>query len=257
MMRPFQYATLLFVLGIIGWFFGFIYTGIGWWLLVVLVVLYIHLLVLGAVKIRWNFFVNSLNSQPGKTKEIALTFDDGPAGMTSLILDALKENDVKAAFFSIGKNARANPLMVARWDDEGHLIGNHSYEHGFNFDWKSTNAMQAELVETNDVVAEIIHKRPKLFRAPYGVTNPNLAKAIRRTGMHSIGWNIRSFDTTAKDADQLLNRILKQIKGGDIILLHDSMDITYQILTPLIKAAKQKGFTFVRVDQLLGIEGYE
>ena len=74
--------------------------------------------------------------------------------------------------------------------------------------------------------------------------------------MVSIGWNIRSFDTTAKDPQQLLQRILGKLQGGDVILLHDSMEITHQILTQLIHQARQKGFTFVRLDQLLQIDAY-
>jgi peptidoglycan-N-acetylglucosamine deacetylase len=116
--------------------------------------------------------------------------------------------------------------------------------------------MLAEMNRTNDLIESITGKRPKLFRPPYGVTNPNVAKAVRLSGMHSIGWSIRSFDTTAKDPEALLQRILSQLTGGDIILLHDSMPITCKILTELIIRARQKGFTFVRVDKMLGLDAY-
>lgn len=168
----------------------------------------------------------------------------------------LQKENVPAGFFSIGKNARLHPETVKRWHEEGHLVGNHSYHHGFNFDWQSAAVMARELEDTNAVILEVTGKKPLLFRPPYGVTNPNLAKAVQRTGMISIGWNIRSFDTTAKDPEQLLQRILSRIKGGDVILLHDSMEITCQILTPLIHAAREKGFTFVRPDKLLGVNAY-
>ncbi len=255
-MRPFHYASILFIASVFAWA-GYCYvTRASWWLLLIPVLIYIHLLVFGAINIRWNFFVKSLHRHPAKRKEIALTFDDGPAKMTQQILDLLAAEGVQATFFSIGKHAKARPDTVQRWEKEGHAIGNHSYEHGFNFDWKSAAAMKAEIDETNTVIESITGKRPLLFRPPYGVTNPNLAKAIRKSGMYSIGWNIRSFDTKAKNPEQLLNRILSRLQGGDIILLHDSMAITTQILTPLIHAARQKGFTFVRVDQLLEIEAY-
>jgi peptidoglycan/xylan/chitin deacetylase (PgdA/CDA1 family) len=255
-MRPFHKISILFIAcALVGGAFYFL-NDASWWWLVVLALVYVHLLVLGAVKIRWNFFLNSLHHYPAKHLEIALTFDDGPAAMTPEILDILKAHQVPAAFFSIGKNAAAHPEIVKRWDEEGHLIGNHSYQHGFNFDWKSARAMTEELEQTNAIIKDITGKTPQLFRPPYGVTNPNVAGAVRRTGMKSIGWNVRSFDTTAKDPKQLLNLILGKLQGGDIILLHDSMAITCEILTPLIGAARQKGFTFVRVDQLLEIEPY-
>lgn len=254
-MRPFHYISGLFFLLFSGIVIGVSKFELSVWWLVAVVLIYIHLLVLGAIYIRWNFYLRSFSKGPDKYL-IALTFDDGPAAETEAILDILKEKNVEAAFFSIGKNADAHPDVVERWYKEGHLIGNHSYNHGFNFDWKSTAAMQRELKQTNKAISKITGKKPLLFRPPYGVTNPNLAGAVKRTRMHSIAWSVRSFDTTAKDPQQLMNRILGQLKGGDIILLHDSMAITRQILTELIDKAQQKGFTFVRVDKMLGLDAY-
>src|SRR5690606_38697127 len=132
-----------------------------------------------------------------------------------------------------------------------HILGNHSYEHGFFFDLKRTAAMVAEIEKTNTRIQEITGKRPLLFRPPYGVTNPNLATAVRKTGMVSIGWSLRSLDTRAQNKEQLLRKMLDKSRGGDIILLHDSMKITREILTEFIKRSRQKGFTFVSLDKML------
>lgn len=254
-MRPFRYVSILFVVAMLLLDVAYFNSNISWMWLLVLPVVYVHLLVLGAIYIQWNFYLFSFNR--GKNKQqIALSFDDGPAAETAAILDILKKEQVPAAFFTIGKNAAAHPELVRRWDAEGHLIGNHSYNHGFNFDWQSSRKMQQEITDTNAVVARLTGKKPRLFRPPYGVTNPNLARAVKHTGMDSIGWNVRSFDTKAKDPQQLLARILGKLQGGDIILLHDSMGITKEILTDLIAQARKKGFTFVRVDQLLDIRPY-
>lgn len=255
-MRPFHHITIAFFAMMSILIVLFLQTDISIWWLVVLAVIYVHLLVLGAIYIRWSFYVHSYD-KGNNNKWIALSFDDGPANETAPILDILKQHQVPATFFSIGKNAIANKEMIKRWDEEGHLIGNHSYHHGFNFDWQSTKAMIAEIAQTNAAIQSIIGKSPLLFRPPYGVTNPNLAKAIKACGMKSIAWNIRSFDTKAKKKEQLLQNILKQIKGGDIILLHDSMTITREILTDLIIQAQQMGFTFVRIDQMLDLKAYE
>lgn len=255
-MRPFQYISYLFIAIVLGSGIAHWQYQASWWWLIVAAVIYVHLLVFGAIKIRWNFFIRSLHNNPAAGKQIALTFDDGPAAKTNDILDVLQKENVPAGFFAIGKNAAQFPELVKRWDDEGHLIGNHSYNHGFNFDWQSASTMAKELEDTNLTISKVTGKKPLLFRPPYGVTNPNLAKAVKMTGMLSIGWNIRSFDTTAKDPDQLLERILSRLNGGDIILLHDSMEITHQILTPLIQTAREKGFTFVRPDKLLGVNAY-
>lgn len=225
-----------------------------WWL-ALLFLIYNGLLVLGAIYIRWNFYFKSYD-KGHNLHWVSLSFDDGPAKETAAILDILKEQNVPAAFFSIGKNAATNKELVKRWDDEGHVVGNHSFHHGFNFDWQSAWKMAQEINATNQLIESIIGKKPKLFRPPYGVTNPNLGKAVRKTNMHSIAWSLRSFDTAAKDKNQLLDKILGQLQGGDIILLHDSMTITREILTELIVRIREKGFTFVRIDSMLDIDAY-
>jgi peptidoglycan/xylan/chitin deacetylase (PgdA/CDA1 family) len=254
-MRPYRILTILFLCSILAVDYAYFMHGTSlWWLLGCLVV-YINLVVLGTIFIRWNFYIRSYNSSSNK-KLVALTFDDGPGGQTAAILDVLKREQVPAAFFSIGKHAVAHPELVKRWDEEGHVIGNHSYNHGFNFDWKLTKNMVKELEEANAAIKNIIGKTPKLFRPPYGVTNPNLAKAVKRMDMSSIGWSVRSFDTAAKDPKELLERILFKVQGGDIILLHDTMPITVEILTSLVKGLREKGFTFARVDKMLEIDAY-
>jgi peptidoglycan/xylan/chitin deacetylase (PgdA/CDA1 family) len=217
---------------------------------------FVTILFLGALFIRWNFFVTSLHHGNRAGKEIALSFDDGPGAHTDSILNTLKDEGDAAAFFSIGKHAAAAPEMVQRWHDEGHIVGNHSYYHSFHFDWKNREAMVKEIEQTNATVHGIIGRHPRLFRPPYGVTNPALSHAISLTGMYSIGWSLRSFDTAAKDGDKLLQKLLSQVKGGDVILLHDTMGITAGILTAFIHACREKGFTFVRLDHLLGIDAY-
>lgn len=225
------------------------------WGIYVWVCIYILSLVLGAIKIQWNFYLCSYNS--GNGKEIALTFDDGPGEYTPDILDALKESNVKAAFFCIGKKVSGNAHLIKRANNEGHILGNHSFNHGFLIDLKTPVGLAYEIERTNVAIKEVIGVKPALFRPPYGVTNPNVASAVKRTGMSSIGWSLRTYDTVAKDKDILLERILAKLKAGDIILLHDTVHLTKEILTELIVKAQEKGFTFVRVDQLLDVEAYQ
>ena len=229
---------------------------LAWWWIGLLCVLYLGLLVLGAIFIRWNFFVPSLHHGDRSSRQLALSFDDGPAAHTEDILDVLQAEGVAAAFFSIGKHAAASPEIVRRWHNEGHIVGNHSYDHSFHFDWKDRNAMAAEIRRTNETIHNITGQTPRLFRPPYGVTNPALSQAASLTAMTSVGWSLRSFDTRARNADVLLKRITSRVKGGDIILLHDSVSLTAGILTALIHACREKGFTFVRLDKLLDIDAY-
>ncbi|HQW47605.1 MAG TPA: polysaccharide deacetylase family protein, partial [Chitinophagaceae bacterium] len=90
-----------------------------------------------------------------------------------------------------------------------------------------------------------IGEAPVLFRPPYGVTNPNLARAIKNTNMLSMGWNLRSFDTVAKSADQLLKKLIDNTKPNSLILLHERCDLTVEVLTEYIEYCLLEGYTFV------------
>jgi len=177
-------------------------------------------------------------------KQIALTFDDGPAEQTATILDILKKEKIKATFFLIGKNIEGRENLIRRMPDEGHSIGNHSFHHGFHFDWQSAQKMKDELQLTNEAIRNITGQEVKLFRPPYGVTNPNLAKAVANTGLRSIGWSLRSMDTVAKEETALLQKILGKVKSRDIILLHDRCEVTAKMLPALITALKERNYSF-------------
>lgn len=177
-------------------------------------------------------------------KQVALTFDDGPAEHTSAILDILKKEQVKATFFLIGKNIQGREELVQRMFQEGHRIGNHSFDHGFNFDWQSAANMTLELTKTNEAIYKVTGEEVRIFRPPYGVTNPNLAKAVKNSLLKSVGWSLRSMDTTAKNETTLLQNILKQVKPRDIILLHDRCEITAQMLPDLIRILKERNYHF-------------
>jgi peptidoglycan/xylan/chitin deacetylase (PgdA/CDA1 family) len=254
-LRPYRYTNIALVILLVALDIAFLGGWILWGWLLVLLLAYVALLAFGAFFIQWNFYLTSLN-RGAKTKLIALSFDDGPAGETQAILDILREHQIEAAFFVIGKNAKQHPDILKNIDAAGHIIGNHSFNHGFGFDWLPASKMAKEIDRTNELVNTTIGKTPDLFRPPYGVTNPNLARAVKRTGMLSIGWSLRSFDTMAKDPKALLELMLAKLEGGDIILFHDSMAVTREILTDFIRGAKQKGFTFTRLDKLLEIDAY-
>lgn len=237
-------ATFLHLQGVIGFYW-----------LPLLCLLYMALLYMGVTQIQWNYYIRSYNK--GHNRHfIALTFDDGPNTETLAILDVLKQEQVHAAFFCIGRNIEQNQALVLRMHDEGHVVGNHSYYHSTGFDWMNSKRMLAEIEKANSIIRKVTGRQPNMFRPPYGITNPNLYRAVKSSGMTSIGWSLRSFDTLAKDGEQLKNRIINKLTGGDIILLHDSVPLTREILTDLIRQARKKGYTFVRIDQLLDVQAY-
>ena len=191
-------------------------------------------------------------------KVIALSFDDGPEGKkTARILDILKDNNVEAAFFCIGKNMPDNEDILKRITNEGHIIGNHSNSHNSLFDLYSSKKMLNELELASQTCQDITGHYPRFFRPPYGVTNPNLKKAVLGGGFISIGWSIRSYDTVIGNEELLQTRILNRLKPGAILLLHDTSESTRKILPRLLKEIRNRGYKMIRLDKMINLNPYD
>ena len=202
--------------------------------------------------------MKSICSVKTSEKIIALSFDDGPAGEKTIrILDILKDNHVEAAFFCIGKNMTENEETLKRMASEGHIIGNHSNSHDSLFDIYSSKKMLNDLELASQTCQEITGNYPRFFRPPYGVTNPNLKKAVLQGGFISIGWSIRSYDTVIGNEERLLTRILDRLKPGAILLLHDTSESTLKILTRLLKDIRNKGYKMIRLDKMINLNPYD
>lgn len=225
-----------------------------WYIL--LFFLYTIVIALGSYFIGLQFFIHSYCNGDPRKAQIAITFDDGPNGSTSKTLDVLRENKAPATFFCIGRNISGNEEILRRIDAEGHLIGSHSYNHHWSFPLQKTQKITAEIKQCQTEIASVIHKKPILFRPPFGVTDPLLASAILISGVSSIGWSVRSYDTVVSSPAKLQER-LSHIKNGDIILFHDAGLQTNVILPAFIKYVRSKGFEIVPLDQLLALQAYE
>lgn len=189
----------------------------------------------------------------GKTTEkvVALTFDDGPDTVfTPSVLAVLREFNVPATFFCIGEKCQAAPQLLKEIHAEGHLIGNHSYTHRPVFPCLSKAGMTSELLRTTELIEEITGFRTNLFRPPFGVTNPTVSSVVHELGYDSIGWSIRSFDTRKEKEDRILQRIIRQVEPGSVILLHDRMPHTASILRNLLLYLKEHGYQVIRIDQM-------
>jgi len=201
--------------------------------------------------------VNALCNKNTEEKEIAITFDDGPnVEVTAEVLDLLKKNEIKAGFFCIGKNIEGNEAIVKRMDEEGHIIGNHSYEHAFFYDFFPASMVLNDYNKSNELITNTIGKKPLSFRPPYGVTNPAIARAVRKLNCLVIGWSIRSFDTKFKEHDKVMGILKDQLKPGAIVLFHDKGPRIITLLKAFIEYVHKSGYKIVRFDKLLGIEAY-
>jgi peptidoglycan/xylan/chitin deacetylase (PgdA/CDA1 family) len=181
---------------------------------------------------------------------VALTFDDGPDPMdTPKLLDLLREKNVKATFFVIGKRADQYPEIVRRAWAEGHLIANHTWSHRPLFCFLTPSRLRSEIERGTESVRRICGFRPHLFRSPVGLRHPLLRPYLKNAGLEYISWTIRTRDTFARNSGVLAQRILKQAASGDIILLHDHLpggtQVMLEALPRVIDDLRQRGFEFV------------
>lgn len=224
------------------------------WVYVFCFILFSGVVIWGSFDITLRYFVNSFIHKITKIKEVALTFDDGPTEFTPKFLDLLKEKNIKATFFCIGKQIEKYPEIFQRIISEGHTIGNHTYSHSKNTGFLSTSKMIEEIEKCDEVMLKIGNIKTNLYRPPFGVTNPNIAKAIKKTKKNSIGWNVRSLDTVIIDEKKILRRVTKDLKKGSIILLHDTSEKTYQVLVELLLFLEREKYSTFTVDSLIKLK---
>lgn len=180
--------------------------------------------------------------------QIALTFDDGPhPRYTVEILDGLARRDVKATFFLLGKNIEGREEIVRRMNEEGHLIGNHSYSHARLISLRDVNACE-ELLKTNELIYDIIGSYPTYVRPPFGEWKTGLeCEEI----MIPVLWTVDSYDWKNKNADKIYEEVIKNAGDGDIILMHDWYDTSVKAAMRIVDELEAQGYEFVTIDQLI------
>lgn len=192
-------------------------------------------------------------------KLVAITFDDGPyPPYTDQILDILKEYQVPATFFLIGKNADKYPELVKREVAEGHQIGNHTYDHVdlLKADGKT---IADEVDRTNKIILAITGQIPKVVRPPHGFRDSVVMEAMAKRGLKVVEWSVVSRDWTNPGVETIVGRTMANVKNGSIILLHDgdgvaqtaSRSQTVQATRQIILQLKAAGYKFVTVDQIV------
>ena len=195
--------------------------------------------------------------------KIALTFDDGPnEPYTSEVLDILKKYNVKATFFLLGKNVERYPATVKRMFEEGHVIGNHTYDHPYLL-IQSRSHIQNEIKKAEQDIFAAANTRTHLFRSPYGVDNSWVYHAAKELDYVTIGWSVTGNNgRTEISPDIIAKDVLRDTKNGSIILLHDGKRLVkganrshvVKALPFIIESLRQKGYQFVTVPQLLGLQ---
>lgn len=235
-----------------------LYTAINLLWFIGLILIWIGINAFGSARISSNYHVKAFCYNPSETeKKIALTFDDGPSTFTLEVLNLLKKYNAKATFFCIGKNVEAHPEIIKQIIAEGHLVGNHSYNHSKFFDFYNTATIRKEIQKTDELLEKFTSKKINFFRPPYGVTTPSIRRALKITGHIVIGWNIRSLDGGTKDQNLIFNRIIKRVSPGGIVLLHDTGSHSVLVLEQFLQFLQQNNYKVISVEELLNLKAYE
>lgn len=238
-------------------------------------------MVWASASIRSGVYVRAFCREKTDRKVVYLTFDDGPhPPETERVLDVLRERGARATFFLIGSKVSGNEAVLRRMLEEGHALGLHTYSHAGTFPLLSFDKMLADVNEGKRAVESVAGKKISLFRPPFGVTNPTIAKVIRTLGLQTVGWDVRSFDTmfckssehsckssehSCKQSEHsckksghsckqsghdwyvpVVERIMKQVRPGSVILLHDRLDGASGLLALLLDNLAASGYDFTR-----------
>ena len=196
---------------------------------------------------------------PEQKMKIALSFDDGPSSnYTPLILDILKEYEIKATFFLLGKQVERHPELARRSDREGHSIGNHSYSHR-NFtrlDWETVKKQEIE--RTGKLIEDLTGQSPELVRPPFGKITEEQIVLLSELGYKVINWSVDTKDWREDNNNpgMLLTRTRLKVHPGAIILMHDGggdRSHTVEFLPELIEMLQNKGYDLVSVDDMLSL----
>jgi len=245
------HAILLIALGL---------CAVAWWMksivvLVVVAALFLVIVGLGVAIPQMRLFGPFLCRGKEDRRCVALTFDDGPDPRSTVpLLDLLRQSNVHAAFFCIGKRVAAHPELAARIAGEGHLLQNHSYSHSNATNFFTLARLREELNQTQAVIQKSSGTTPGCFRPPMGLSNPRVFRAAQELGLKVVGWTARGLDTRIKDPDRIVNRIVRGLKPGAIVLLHDGNIPPERLLLTvktLLDRLKGLGYEVVRLDRML------
>lgn len=194
-----------------------------------------------------------------RIKQVALTFDDVPdPRFTGKVLDILKQHQVKATFFAVGERAGKHPELMKRIHEEGHAIGNHSYNHA-QLSKLSLDKFKSQIERTNTILKSLTGVDPRLIRPPYGDINEQQLQWARKHGYKVVNWNVDSLDWKGLNKEEVKHNILSAVGSGSIVLQHAGGGVgsdltgTIEALPDIITELQRKGYSLVTLPEMLGV----
>jgi peptidoglycan/xylan/chitin deacetylase (PgdA/CDA1 family) len=194
-------------------------------------------------------------------KQIALTYDDGPNDPHTLkLLDVLAKHNVRATFFMIGRYVRQSPDIARAVAQAGHVIGNHTFTHPLLI-FKSEAQTRSQLSDCDQALQDAIGEHSNLFRPPFGGRRPATLRIARKLGLQTVMWNVTGYDWNAPPAAVIEKKVARQMRGGDVILLHDGghralgADRAQTVIATdnLIRRYRDQGHEFVTVEEMRAV----
>jgi peptidoglycan/xylan/chitin deacetylase (PgdA/CDA1 family) len=210
----------------------------------------------------WQLYGRSFVGLAPGTKQLALTYDDGPNDpYTEQLLDVLARENARATFFLIGRYVKQRPDVVRKIVAAGHTIGNHTWNHPCLI-FCSPGETRRQLTETQKAIEDACGVQPKLFRPPFGGRRPGTFSTARQLGLEPIMWKVTCYDWNATSNEAIERNARRQIRGGEVILLHDGghkafgadRSHTVKATENLIREYRARGFEFASVAEMMGNE---
>jgi peptidoglycan/xylan/chitin deacetylase (PgdA/CDA1 family) len=208
---------------------------------------------------HWSWYLPILSHGSRGSRAVALTFDDGPdPHATPALLDLLEKHGHRATFFLLGHRAARHPGLVDAILDAGHSVGNHSFSHDKWLMLRTSKRLAADIAATQKLLAG--HGvRPLAFRPPVGITNPLLGAVLSRLDLYAVNFSCRGYDLGNRRLANLAAKMLDRVRGGDILLLHDTAppratDLTLWLgeVERLLAGLKHKGLRVAPLEDLIG-----
>jgi peptidoglycan/xylan/chitin deacetylase (PgdA/CDA1 family) len=206
-----------------------------------------------------QWYGRTFSGQARGSRQIALTFDDGPNDPHTLrLLEVLARHGVQATFFLIGRYVQQRPDIAREIARAGHVIGNHTFTHPLLI-FKSETEIRQELIQCRSALQDAVGQHSNLFRPPFGGRRPAVLRVARELGLAPVMWNVTGYDWKAPPAEAIERKVAKQIRGGDVILLHDGghtqmgadRSNTVSATDHLITRYKSEGYDFFTVPQMM------
>jgi peptidoglycan/xylan/chitin deacetylase (PgdA/CDA1 family) len=193
------------------------------------------------------------------SKQIALTFDDGPNDPHTLhLLDVLSKHNAHATFFLIGRYVHQRPDIAAQIANRGHVVGNHTFTHPL-LTFQAPGNIRREITECRDAIHDAVGEHSNLFRPPWGGRRPGVFRKVRQLGLEPVMWNITGYDWKAPSAEYIERKVSPKIRGGEVILLHDGghsafgtdRSATVTAVDRLLTRYMAEGYEFVSIPKLM------